>query len=414
MSMPLVRTGPGNEVPACTTPDRLMAFLQSRNPRVDHRYDNLAEIYAAEGRRLKIRWDYAFFHMLLETGDLSFMRSPTEPGPVAPSQNNFADIGAAGPGIPGESFPDIVSGVRAHLEHLIVYAGATISAPVAKRTKDVQNWGVLKPWLKELGRKVTFSDLALRWAMGQESYVKALARLASEFYASYCTENRGTVVATLVRPPRLASAWSATSDPRAPSPAPAARPQRDWSIIAKPKPSRLGRPAQPRDGANAGKPAVATSPIPAISPVRRPARKRIAALEPPHQPSQQARPATTAGARTPPRVTKPAQPEKPERHKLAKLVSGNKVYLTTSMGATIPIRFLSNGKIIGHANGYAFFLGSQTDRGKWWIENDMLCTRWKVWLDRDKHCIKIVGRKGGLFHWRSATGKTGTARIVGS
>jgi len=36
---PEIRTSPQNAVPACVTPPRLMAFLRSRNPAIDARFD---------------------------------------------------------------------------------------------------------------------------------------------------------------------------------------------------------------------------------------------------------------------------------------------------------------------------------------------------------------------------------------
>ncbi|MEM7775827.1 MAG: hypothetical protein AAF732_09470 [Pseudomonadota bacterium] len=397
-AMPPVRLTPSNLVPQCVTPDRLMAFAQSRNPRINHRYDNLAEIYAAEGKRLGIRWDFAFFHMLHETGDLTYRRSPTVPGPVAPEQNNFADIGAVGPGASGESFSDIRAGVQAHLEHLLVYAGVNIAQPVAARTRNVQKWGVLKPWLASLSRPVTFADLSLRWAMGEAAYVRSFARVAQAFYVRFCPD-ADRVLTTLVHPPRLATAWRATKPPAGPSgPVLADGSSGRWSIKAKPKPSALGaRDVGPgrADVANAAK--------------RRPDRTdrsrtitdrrvKMAAL---HRriPASRRQTARTPAARK-------------ADHPLHRLVSGNKVYLTTSMGATIPMRFLPDGRVIGHANGYSFFLGAATDRGRWWIEDSMLCTKWRVWLDREKHCIRILRKRGKTIYWRSASGKTGTARII--
>ena len=53
-----------------------------------------------------MRWDYAFYQMILETGALSY-RNGSRSGDVKPTQNNFAGLGATGRGEPGESFKDV-------------------------------------------------------------------------------------------------------------------------------------------------------------------------------------------------------------------------------------------------------------------------------------------------------------------
>jgi hypothetical protein len=63
--------GLSNAVPRCVTPGRLMAFLKQRNPELDERYDGIATEYMRHGERLGLRWDYAFYQMVVETGALS-------------------------------------------------------------------------------------------------------------------------------------------------------------------------------------------------------------------------------------------------------------------------------------------------------------------------------------------------------
>ncbi len=402
-AMPRVLTNAeNNAVPACVTPERLNDFLRARNPRVEERYLQLAGLYARDGAALGLRWDYAYFHMLLETGDLTFQRAPNVPGPVAPEQNNLANLGAAGPGVAGESFETLSAGVRAHLEHLLIYAGVRIANPTAERTRRVQEWAVLEPWRAKLGRPVTFGDLALRWKLGQESYVRKLSSLATAFFERNCQSSRKSVVAAaMVRPPQLARGWSADQPPAQGTSSGREPASGGWRVVAKPAPSRLGSDGVPRDADRDGR-------------ERRPGQRRVEA------PRAQANPKTVAitpvrrvaGAQVPEPGSAPQH--EPEKHPLETLVSGQKVRLTMAMGATIPIEFRADGQAIGHANGYSFFLGSRIDHGKWWVEDDMLCIRWRVWLDREKNCIRVVKRSGGTIHWRSATGKTGTARIVGS
>ena len=117
-----------------------MAYLKSRNDKLDAKYEVLATEYMRHGEALGLRWDYAFFQMLLETGYLKYT------GDVKPEQNNFAGLGATGGGVRGESFKDVSTGARAHLEHLLMYSGQKVENPTAQRTRDVQDWGVLTAW----------------------------------------------------------------------------------------------------------------------------------------------------------------------------------------------------------------------------------------------------------------------------
>lgn len=78
-----IRTGPANPVPGCATPERLMAFLKARNTELDPVYEEIAAWYQRHGEALQVRWDYAFFQMLIETNYLTFKRGNGRPGDVA-------------------------------------------------------------------------------------------------------------------------------------------------------------------------------------------------------------------------------------------------------------------------------------------------------------------------------------------
>ncbi len=184
--LPAVKAGPANQVAACATPGRMMAFVKQRNRAMDDRFDGLATEYMRHGEALGVRWDYAFFQMLLETGNLSFSRGNGKPGNVRPDQNNFAGLGAAGRGQAGERFADVSSGVKAHLEHLLLYAGEHIDNPVAERTRKVQEWGILTSWQRGLGGPVTFADLSRKWAPGDRGYSGKVGAIAKAFFDDYC------------------------------------------------------------------------------------------------------------------------------------------------------------------------------------------------------------------------------------
>ena len=186
LQLPPIKTSRNNPVPACTTPGRLMAYLKARNPEPDPRFDGLANEYMRIGDMLGVRWDYAFYQMIIETNSLSYRRG-SRAGDVKPEQNNFASLGATGGGAAGESFKDISSGVRAHMEHLLLYAGDRINSPVADRTRKVQEWGVLTNWRASFDRPITFSDMASKWAPGTKGYALALLAIADRF-EEYCRQ----------------------------------------------------------------------------------------------------------------------------------------------------------------------------------------------------------------------------------
>lgn len=178
--LPPIKLSAKNAVPACVTPGRLTAFLEQRNKALDGRFSTIAADYARIGDELQIRWDTAFFQMLLETGNLTFT------GDVSAKQNNFAGLGATGKHEPGESFPDVATGVKAHLQHLLLYSGEKLDNPVAERTRKVQEWGVLTQWHKTIDGPMTFVQLAKKWAPGSRSYARDIENVSDAFMDGAC------------------------------------------------------------------------------------------------------------------------------------------------------------------------------------------------------------------------------------
>lgn len=181
--MPPIKTSATNHVAECATPGRLMAYVRERNPKLNARYDGLASAYMRHGEELNVRWDYAFFQMLLETGYLNYG------GDVKPDQNNFAGLGATGRGARGERFPDISTGARAHLEHLVMYSGERLENPVAERTRNIQEWGVLTNWQKSISGPITFTQLAKQWAPTTRRYAIDIQAIADRFFDGICKQD---------------------------------------------------------------------------------------------------------------------------------------------------------------------------------------------------------------------------------
>ena len=157
-----------------------MAFLQSRNSNMDARYRLIASDYMRHGEELGLRWDVAFFQMLVETANLRYT------GDVHPKQNNFAGLGATGNGERGESFSDVSAGVRAHLEHVAMYAGRVVDNPVAERTRKVQEWGVLTKWQRSIRGPMTFTHLTRKWSPGDRGYSNDIKAINDLFFAGFC------------------------------------------------------------------------------------------------------------------------------------------------------------------------------------------------------------------------------------
>lgn len=178
--LPQIKTNASNAVPECATPGRLTAFLRDRNGRLDDKFQSIAADYMRIGEELNVRWDAAFFQMLLETGNLTFT------GDVSIKQNNFAGLGATGKRAPGETFADVPTGVRAHIEHLLLYAGDKLDNPVAERTRKVQEWGVLTSWRKTISGPMTFGALAKQWAPTSRAYGRDIEAVSDAFYQGPC------------------------------------------------------------------------------------------------------------------------------------------------------------------------------------------------------------------------------------
>ncbi|MGQ0674013.1 MAG: hypothetical protein ACT4N2_14205 [Hyphomicrobium sp.] len=217
---PEIRTSERNPVPACVTPDRLMAFLKSRNGRLDPRFADIATHYKTFGEAWRVRWDYAFFQMAIETNFLTYRAPSGRMGDVDPRQNNFAGIGTTGGGVPGDRFPDVKTGVHAQIQHLVVYSGERLAAPIAPRTQLKQDH-ILVESLK-LERPVRFGDLARRWAVDR-NYDKSIEWVADSYRSRYCRGREaaaapGAITAPAPNPaPKLTAAPKPATPPRHPA-----------------------------------------------------------------------------------------------------------------------------------------------------------------------------------------------------
>jgi hypothetical protein len=183
---PPIRTSAANRVPACVTPDRLMQFLRTRNASVDPRFKDIARQYQVHGEAWKVRWDYAFYQMAIETNFLTYRAPGGRMGDVNPKQNNFAGIGTTGGGVPGDSYPDVSTGVLAQIQHLVVYSGERVAQPVAPRTQLKQDVILNLSAPIAASRAVTFQDLSGRWAV-DKAYGRSIDWVADQFRTRFCS-----------------------------------------------------------------------------------------------------------------------------------------------------------------------------------------------------------------------------------
>lgn len=93
------------------------------------------------------------------------------------------------------------------------------------------------------------------------------------------------------------------------------------------------------------------------------------------------------------------------------LIGGATVRVDTPFGMQLPVQYNSNGQISGDAGGMAGFLGSPSDHGRWWVENDRLCHKWSRWFDREVQCLTIA-RDGQRLFWSRDDGQKGTATLI--
>jgi len=182
--LPEIRLSPGQTVPACVTPSRLMRHVLERTRDLSPAFRDIARYYKQHGEALRVRWDYAFFQMLLETNYLSYRTGSGRWGDVDPRQNNFAGIGTTGGGVPGDSFPDVSTGVLAQMQHLLAYSGERVKSPLAPRTRAKQDDIIEQS--AALGRSVRFDDLTNRWA-ADRNYARSIEWVAQRYRQANCT-----------------------------------------------------------------------------------------------------------------------------------------------------------------------------------------------------------------------------------
>lgn len=150
----------------CSIED-LQNMLLFYNPEIEEIVaEEISRIYVEESMDEGVNHDIAFCQMILETGYLKYG------GSVHKSQNNFCGLGAISSQARGESFPDIRTGVRAHIQHLKAYASH----------EDIQKESVDRRFrFVKRGSAKTIYALKGKWAM-DPSYDKKLENLLERLF----------------------------------------------------------------------------------------------------------------------------------------------------------------------------------------------------------------------------------------
>ena len=87
-------------------------------------------------------------------------------------------------------------------------------------------------------------------------------------------------------------------------------------------------------------------------------------------------------------------------------ITGRTIQLQTPIGV-IPISFKADGTMIGRSAELANWLGRSMDQGQWWIVENQLCQRWKLWMDAKPYCFTLR-QIGETVQWTRNDGLKGT------
>lgn len=121
--------------------------------------ETFCQIYYEEAEKEGVRAEVAFAQTMKETGWLQYG------GDASIEQYNFAGIGTTGGGVPGNSFADVRTGVRAQIQHLKAYA---TEEALWEECVDVRYDYVKKgsaPYVEWLGQQENPSGTG--WATGE-------------------------------------------------------------------------------------------------------------------------------------------------------------------------------------------------------------------------------------------------------
>jgi hypothetical protein len=107
-----------------------------------------------------------------------------------------------------------------------------------------------------------------------------------------------------------------------------------------------------------------------------------------------------------------AEPSPLSGQEIGDMVAGATVEIDAPLGFKVRLRYTRDGRVFGETStALVFILGAASDTGRWWVEPDQLCHKWKIWFNDYPQCFRMT-KEGQTFYWRTFDDKTGTAAIV--
>lgn len=107
-----------------------------------------------------------------------------------------------------------------------------------------------------------------------------------------------------------------------------------------------------------------------------------------------------------------ASAEELDGPKIKKLIVGETVRLDTPFGIALPLRYRTDGVVVGDVSGIsAASMFAPKEEGRWWIEGNSLCQKWPSWYKGRQFCFKITSLGERRISWVRDDGAKGTARI---
>ncbi|PTM97605.1 hypothetical protein [Mycoplana dimorpha] len=107
-----------------------------------------------------------------------------------------------------------------------------------------------------------------------------------------------------------------------------------------------------------------------------------------------------------------ASSEELDGPKIRKLIAGETVRLNTPFGIALPLRYRTDGVVVGDISGIsAASMFAPKEEGRWWVEDNSLCQKWPSWYNGRRFCFKIRRLGERKISWLRDDGASGTALV---
>jgi len=98
--------------------------------------------------------------------------------------------------------------------------------------------------------------------------------------------------------------------------------------------------------------------------------------------------------------------------RLKRFLAGKRIYLAVPLGGELPLFYRADGHVdgSGQAAGLGRFL-APTDSGRWWVDGERVCQKWRSWYDGRTFCFTLDLLPGEKVSWHRDDGEKGVARF---